>query len=63
MGPGTIAEETHCVMILRALMSMLADQVLDSVAMSRRMYLTEFSRFLDERGFIEPQADLEDPAV
>jgi hypothetical protein len=47
------------VVILRALMELVADRVMDSVILSRRMYLSEFGRFLDERGFIEPQAPIE----
>jgi hypothetical protein len=37
--------------IIRALLALLADQLMDSVAASRRTYLVEFSRYLDRRGF------------
>ena len=37
--------------IIRALLAFLADRVMGSVATSRQTYLTEFSRYLDRRGF------------
>jgi len=36
--------------IIRVLLALLADRVMDSVATSRQTYLTEFSRYLDRRG-------------
>ena len=37
--------------IIRVLLALLADHVMDAVANSRQTYLTEFGRYLDRRGF------------
>jgi len=37
--------------IIRALLALLADHVMDSVATSRQTYLTEFGRYLDRKGY------------
>ena len=37
--------------IIRFLLGLFADRVMDSVATSRQTYLTEFNRYLDRRGF------------
>jgi len=39
--------------IIRALLALLADHVMDSVATSRQTYLTEFGRYLDRKGYRE----------
>jgi hypothetical protein len=37
--------------IIRVLLALFADHVMDAVATSRQTYLTEFGRYLDRRGF------------
>lgn len=37
--------------IIRVLLALLADHVMETVANSRQTYLTEFSRYLDRKGY------------
>lgn len=39
--------------ILSALIALLTDHVMDSVAATRRAYLAELDRYLDEQGFAQ----------
>jgi hypothetical protein len=41
-------------MIISALIALLTDHVMDSVAATRRAYLVELNRYLDDQGFAQP---------